>query len=83
MGIVFDTKIKMEFEIKLCSEEFLMNHAEEFADLCVRSFAEHKNRDVRMGPCAMTPNMWKNWAKGCIGQCMNPSYPYLRLSIGE
>lgn len=53
-----------------CDEAFLMEHAADFSALCVRAFAEHANRDVRMGPCTMTVDKWKNWVTGCIAQCM-------------
>lgn len=58
------------YNIVNCDETFLMGHADEFSALCVRAFAEHKNRNVNMGPCAMTPEKWRRWAVDCIGVCM-------------
>ena len=43
----------MKYEIKICDEEFLVNHAQEFSDLCVKAFEEHKDRDIQMPPCSM------------------------------
>lgn len=56
--------------IRDCDEAYLMEHADEFSDLCVRAFAEHAEKGVKMGPCYMTPEKWKKWAVGCIGQCI-------------
>lgn len=58
------------YNIVNCDESYLMEHADEFSDLCVRAFSEHKDRNVNMGPCSMTPDKWKGWAKNCMGQCM-------------
>ena len=57
----------MDYQIKACDETFLIDHAREFAALCRESFAEHAARDVRMGPCYMTPELWIKHAKGSIG----------------
>lgn len=58
----------MGITIKNCDEEIFAKRAEEFADLCRSSFSEHANRDVRMGPCYMTVDKWKETSKGCLGQ---------------
>lgn len=56
----------MKYEIKICDEEFLVNRAQEFSDLCVKAFEEHKDRDIQMPPCSMTPSKWLECIKGCI-----------------
>lgn len=58
----------MEYAIQNCDEKFFVERAEEFADLCRRSFSEHANRDVRMGPCYMTAEKWIGESTGCLGQ---------------
>lgn len=58
------------YKIIDADENYLMQHAEGFALLCVKAFAEHADRNVKMGPCYMTPEKWKTWAAGCIGQCL-------------
>lgn len=62
----------MEYKYKIinCDENYLNEHADEFSSLCVNSFNEHLLNNIIMGPCYMTPEKWKMWAKGCIGQCV-------------
>lgn len=59
---------ELEYEIKSCEEDFFVAHADEFAQLCRESFAEHANRNVNMGPCTMTTEHWIELSKGCIGE---------------
>ena len=60
----------MNYKITNCNENFFLEHASEFTDLCVRAFAEHLEREVLMEPCFMTEEKWKKWAKDCVGQCI-------------
>lgn len=69
IGIVYPKVLylqNMKYEIKICDEEFLVNRAQEFSDLCVKAFEEHKDRDIQMPPCSMTPSKWLECIKGCI-----------------
>lgn len=52
--------------IRDCDEAYLMEHADEFSDLCVRAFAEHAERGVKFAACDMTPEKWKKRVAGCI-----------------
>lgn len=59
-----------KYKIINCDENYLIQHADDFSLLCINSFAEHLHHNVMMGPCYMTSEKWKTWAKGCIGVCM-------------
>ena len=58
------------FETRFCGEDFLREHAEEFAKLCRDAFAEHASRGVNMAPNTMTAEKFLDWAKGCVAECL-------------
>lgn len=61
-------KVDIGHNIHNCDEKEFIDRADEFTRLCRLSFAEHANRNVKMGPCYMITEKWIALSKGCIGQ---------------
>lgn len=59
--------------ISSCDEKTFIERAEEFSRLCRQAFAEHAERNVKMGPCYMTSDKWIELSRGCIGQYVEDS----------
>lgn len=66
-------KMNDNIDIKNCDEKLFVERAEEFTDLCRRSFAEHLEKNVKMGPGYMKRDKWIELSHGCIGQYIEDS----------
>ncbi|MDE7089774.1 MAG: GNAT family N-acetyltransferase [Prevotella sp.] len=58
----------MGYVIRNCDEQTFIARADDFSKLCRQAFAEHIDRNVKMGPCYMTSDKWIELSRGCIGQ---------------
>lgn len=70
-NLTTDKKVKIDnvpYKINDCDQSFFVERANEFAQLCRDAFAEHKEKNVNMGPCYMTAEKWVEHSKDCIGQ---------------
>lgn len=63
-----DNGFDKQYVICNCDEKIFLARAEEFSELCRQSFAEHLEKNVKMGPGYMTVDKWIEISNGCIGQ---------------
>lgn len=61
-------EICQNLKICNCDERIFIDRAEEFTALCRRSFAEHLDKNIKMGPAYMTEEKWTEISNGSIGQ---------------
>ena len=70
-------------EIIIRDDRFVIERAEEFAEFCREAFREHLENNVRMGPCFMTAEKMREWARGRVVFCAYDGDKLLGFSLLE